>query len=1001
MKSTLITAVLALIFIGHTVPVFSQTFMNEWIDHGKTYYRFKVGSKGVCRISKAQLTTVGIGDADAAHFQLWRRGEEVPVYTSVETGSLPADGFIEFWGEINDGFWEKRLYLRPEYQINPQYSLFSDTSVYFLTINTQGNNKRLRSTDNDINSTLSPEPYFMHRATISFRNQYSQGFAAVVGSDVFSSSYDNGEGYVSPLIPPGNVFSQTLSNLFVYNGGPDAFFRYTAAGRRLNIRNISATVNNTLIETREMNYFNSINDTGYITIPNALFTSGSAKIDVRNLSAESSDRMVMGMIELIYPRVFNFGGQTSFEFQLPANTNGNKLVIKNFNSEGLLPVLYDLTNGYRLTARIDVSGDLVVVLPPSTVNRKLVLASLATARINNVVEFQTRNFVNYSLSSNQGNYLIISNPLIYFDGGVNQVEAYAQYRSGTAGGSYKPVIADINQLIDQFGWGIKNNPLSIKNFLRFARAYFPDKNQYCLLIGKGVSPNLIRNRIGYTVEGRRDVEILNLVPTFGTPSSDNILAADEGDVVPKTHIGRLNVVNGAEIKSYLEKIKLHEGNLATKSCKINDEIWKKDILHIGGANDFVGEQIMYYLDQYKKTAEDSLWGAKVYTLQKSASNSYNSSALDTIQQLFKNGFSLMTYFGNSSVTTLEFNLDKPENYPYSGRFPVFLVNGNSAGNLFTLDSLRLTGNYTLSEKYIVTTPLRGGIAFIASTHLGIVNYLNLYTEEFYNQVTKVSFGKSLGEIISNICDTLISRYTINNFFVRHHVEQITLHGDPAVKMYQAEKPDYAIDETTVKINPESISVVNNFYKIKIKIYNLGLVSTDSLPVKIERITPKNIRDVLYANKIKYIPNSDSIELMVNIDPNSDTGLYKIIITVDPDNLINEICENNNFLFKNFFIKAETTVNTNELLSVITENNWRFYPNPVNSDRIQIQFDNPINEKMIFQIIDLKGQVRREFFLGAGYKAAHISVNDLSDEIYFIKNISSKNSSVKKLLIIRK
>ena len=920
--------VLSALFCILTSLTFGQSFMNEWIDHSKTYYRFKVGSKGINRISKEQLTSLGIGEADAAHFQLWRRGEEIPIHTSAETGSLPADGFIEFWGDINDGYWEKRLYLRPEYQINPEYSLFSDTSVYFLTVNKQGNNKRLRSTDNDMNSTLSPEPYFMHRATISFKNFYNDGFAAVVGTNVFSSSYDNGEGYISAGFGPGAVFSQTLSNLFLDNKGPDVNFKYTAQGRRLNVRNISVSVNNTLIETREMNYFNSINDSLYIKIPNALIASGSAKIDFRNLSPESSDRMALGMVELIYPRIFNFGGQTSFEFQLPANADGNKLVIKNFNAEGVLPVLYDLTNGYRLMAQIDVSGDLVVVLPPSAVNRKLVLASLATARVNNVVEFQTRNFVNYSLSSNQGNYLIISNPLIYFDGGVNQVEAYAQYRSGIAGGSYKPVIADINQLIDQFGWGIKNNPLSIKNFLRFARTNFPDKDQYCLLIGKGVSPNLIRNRVNFNIEGRRDVQVLNLVPTFGTPSSDNILAAEEGDVVPKTHIGRINVVNAKEIRDYLDKLKLYDQSQSQQSCLIDDHKWRRELMHIGGANDFLGEQIMYYLDRYKAVAEDSLLGANVNTLQKTSLTNIQVLAGETVSRLFTNGFSLLTYFGHSSPNTLEFNLDNPENYPYSGKFPVFLVNGCTAGNLFTLDSLRLNGNYVLSEKYIVSTPLRGGIAFIASTHLGIVNYLNLYTEEFYNQISNISYGKSLGVTISNLSDTLIKRYTINDFFVRQHVEQVTLHGDPAIVMYHYEKPDYAIEVKDVKLSSDFISTTETNYRAKFKIHNIGRVTGDSVFVRIERLKPDASRDTLFNQHIAYIPNVDSVELIIRLD-NEDIsktkGLNKLIITIDADNKIEEGCENNNTVTKEYFIYEDDLRPVFPYnYSIINKNNIKFY-----------------------------------------------------------------------------
>ena len=120
-----------ILFCGITAAT-AQTYMNEWIDFNKTYFKFKVGATGVYRISQSQLTAMGIANADAAHFQLWRNGQQVPVYTSAASGTLPSNGFIEFWGQVNDGKWEKRMYLDPSYQINDNWSVYTDTSAYFL-----------------------------------------------------------------------------------------------------------------------------------------------------------------------------------------------------------------------------------------------------------------------------------------------------------------------------------------------------------------------------------------------------------------------------------------------------------------------------------------------------------------------------------------------------------------------------------------------------------------------------------------------------------------------------------------------------------------------------------------------------------------------------------------------------------------------------------------------------------------------------------------------------
>ena len=78
-------------------------FNNEWIDYSKTYYKIKTARNGIYRVSKNSLDVAGIGNSDAQTFQLWHNGVEVPIYTSTTTGSLGGNGYIEFYGEKNDG----------------------------------------------------------------------------------------------------------------------------------------------------------------------------------------------------------------------------------------------------------------------------------------------------------------------------------------------------------------------------------------------------------------------------------------------------------------------------------------------------------------------------------------------------------------------------------------------------------------------------------------------------------------------------------------------------------------------------------------------------------------------------------------------------------------------------------------------------------------------------------------------------------------------------------
>ncbi|RYG03454.1 MAG: hypothetical protein EOO07_31905 [Chitinophagaceae bacterium] len=114
---------------------------NSWIDYSKTYYKFTVAADGLYRIPQTNLPAA-LQTVNADHFQLWRNGEQVRIYTSVSNAVLGASGYIEFWGLMNDGLPDKQLYRNPDFQLNEKYSIETDTAVYFLTVNTASPNLR-------------------------------------------------------------------------------------------------------------------------------------------------------------------------------------------------------------------------------------------------------------------------------------------------------------------------------------------------------------------------------------------------------------------------------------------------------------------------------------------------------------------------------------------------------------------------------------------------------------------------------------------------------------------------------------------------------------------------------------------------------------------------------------------------------------------------------------------------------------------------------------------
>src|SRR5579875_1054495 len=348
----------------------AQVFNNEWIDYSKTYYKFKVGADGLYRIPQSVLASAGLGNAPAEQFQLWRNGQQVPIYTSVPNGVMSSTDYIEFWGRMNDGRPDKELYRNTDWQLNDKWSLETDTAAYFLTVNpVTASNLRLQNTANNIaGNSLPAETYFMYTVGKYFRDKINPGYAVNVGEYLYSSSYDKGEGWTSADIGTsaytGGVSygtnSYTFSNLYVYNSGPAVKFKIAVSGNAVTARYYKAGINaKDSVVGNEVDFFSySVDST---TFPVSVISSGTATVTVTNMAYVAclpapigcqSDRMVVHKYEITYPRQFNFGGAANFEFKMPASATGNFLQITNFSYGSSAPVLYDLTNGLRIVADV-------------------------------------------------------------------------------------------------------------------------------------------------------------------------------------------------------------------------------------------------------------------------------------------------------------------------------------------------------------------------------------------------------------------------------------------------------------------------------------------------------------------------------------------------------------------------------------------------------------------------------------------------------------------------
>ncbi len=327
----------------------------------------------------------------------------------------------------------------------------------------------------------------------------------------------------------------------------------------------------------------------------------------------------------------------------------------------------------------------------------------------------------------------------------------------------------------------------------------------------------------------------------------------------------------------------------------------KNVAHVVGASEPALQYTLdNYMQNYKKIISDTFYGAKVTTFTKSSPEAVQQINNGELDRLFEEGISLITYFGHSSASTLEFNLNTPDQYNNQGKYPLFIALGCNVGNFYNFNIARFSAKETLSEKYVLAAD-RGTIGFVASSHFGIVHYLDIANERTYTSISQKDYGKSIGEILKSTIEETFAFTTQEDFYARAQSEETILHGDPSINLNTHAKPDYVIEDPLVKINPSFISVADPSFKMIAKFLNIGKAINKDIVVQVSREYPNRFSEIIFKDTIPGVRFADSINIDIPIDPTRDKGSNKITITIDAENNVDELFENNNSIVKEIFI----------------------------------------------------------------------------------------------------
>jgi len=868
---------------------------NNWIRFDQQYFKILTAEDRMYRVSFTELINAEFPAASvpADRLQLYHRGIEQAI--QVEDGGdnrLDPGDYIEFYGIRNDGTLDRDLYLTPEAQPHPYYNLYSDSTAYFLTWSQSAAGKRMEQ----VTGTVTSEPKVFHwrEQLETYNSNYSAGRRYPVGGAgaTYRSQFDFGEGFTGPRIRNGNFqeFEFNPGEL-IYTAGPPPQLEVLLAGRNEAVHNVEVSVgpdgNLRSLGTVQFQYFD-----------NQLFNSALNWSDLSSgqnlkirvtVTSPASDQVSVSYIRLRFPETPDMGGIPMKVFEIPAGAQARQFTVSDVPPDASV---FDISDPDNVkTISITNQGSAILLTVPASSQPVKLLVSTPPALSEELTKKSFRN-----IDPTQHDYLMISHQSLRKPTGDYQdpVAAYAAYRASASGGAFDTLLVNMDQLYDQFNYGEKS-PLAIRSFMEYMLQGNP---RYLLLVGKGYNVNFNPDR-----QDPLTATTFNLVPTAGFPGSDNALTAglNGSGNLAAIPTGRINAREPFEVAAYLNK-------LTEMESLSFDALWRKRLIHLSGGLT-QSELVLFkrYVDQFKAVAEGPYFGGQVTTINK---QSNEATVLIDIADEVNQGVSLITFFGHSSTSVTDIEIGKVSDvtlgYNNTGRYPMIMVNGCNAGNIFFTS----TG---FGEDWILTAD-KGAIGYLAHTDAGFASNLKRYSDIFYDLAYADSafINKPIGDILQELGRRYLQGVTQSEIQIAQ-VQQEVYQGDPAFSFFPVDRPDFETNNDQLFLqgfNNETINAQVDSFQVAAIVRNFGRATDDSLNVTVRRTFADG--QMITYDSVFYAPvfNQDTIYFTVRSNQLNNFGNNQFELILDYNQSIEELDETNNSGILSFFIPQGGTVNLN-------------------------------------------------------------------------------------------
>ena len=872
-----------------------------WYQFNQTYYKIPTAKDGIYRIEPDALASSGLtlNGLDPRFIRVFHRGQEVAIHIQGEQdGALDPGDYIDFFGRRNDAELDKHLYSKLDTIPNPYFNTYTDTTAYYLTVTPGQSGKRMEVRPVPA-GTVPAASFFETESLQIYSDQYSLGRSYTLGFRL--SSYDAGEGWMSPVISKGGSRELVFSGLGQVLSSGAAFLEIGLVGRSENIHTTTVTAGATSASQRVLGsktYSGFDATVMQVNLQMSDFNAnGTLVVKVLPQGAESADNIALSYAKIKFRKPIGTG---DFAGQWMIFPEGNTRVNWTLTNESYVALdAADIFNPQKI--EIGKSGQTLSFQGGVTGKSSKIFIQQETSvtKVSQLIPVRFRN-----LLAQPANYIIIGNKELEKPSNreQNPLLAYAQHRASGAGGGFDTLVVRMDELYDHFAYG-EASSVAIYDFLK---SYWPiHKPTHLLLAARSLayySTARLNNQNVYYRNAPQAFGFQDLVPAGGYPGSDNIYVLNldpTNPEIPAMAVGRIPAKNSQQLSDYLQK-------MIEKDQKGATESWQKEIVHLsGGVTEFELERYFGFLNGFKEIAEGPYLGGNVTTYRKRSN-----SVVETIDISgdINRGLSLLTFFGHGSPTVIDIEIgfasDQSLGYANRGKYPVMLFNGCDYGSAYGT-------TYSQGEDWVIT-PEKGAAAILANTSIGVDVYLRRYSDAFYNYAFADSstIYKTVGEIKQLGERFFIQRYGTSplNF---SHMEQMVLLGDPGARIFPAKKPDYSVSEDEMSLDSfddTPISAISDSLKLTFNLRNIGITSQDSVSIRVSRTLPDGQVIVFPDYKTKSVYRLDTLQFSI---PNSEVegaaGENLFTVEINPLRDIDEMTFGNNSATLTAFIPLAGTL----------------------------------------------------------------------------------------------